>query len=333
MNKIHSLFFIFLLFSIELRAQFPQGITYQAVIRDGEGQERVNEQVVLGLAVLRGSPTGEQVYSEIHQTATNASGLVNLVVGRGSSTQGIFSSIDWESGPYFIEITLDGLEIGTMQLLSVPYAFHAQTVEKVDLAYSEIRNAPSKVSDFVNDADFLSREELADDDPKNELQTLEYEPSSGKLSILNGNAVDISPERIAPVSKSLILENVADLDTVPTNFGSLELDCPTDGVVLLSLNLSFLTFGGRTEGAFGLGTGSGRFNLRRSLMGVLNGEGTVIFRRRFAGSATAFVPVKKGINTFYATGEKSVGFGESTIRVVGIYFSGIFLPFPSPAPD
>ncbi|MEM6628883.1 MAG: hypothetical protein AAF694_04390 [Bacteroidota bacterium] len=332
MNRFLGIFLIYLLFSLPLLAQFPQGITYQAVIRDGEGRERINESVVLGLAILRGSPTGEQVYAEIHQTATNASGLVNLIVGRGSATQGIFSSIDWGAGPYFIEVSLDGLEIGTMQLLSVPYAFHAQTVEKVELEYSEIRSAPSKVSDFINDAEFITKDELADDDPRNELQTLEYERSSGKLSLLNGNTVDLSPEVIAPISQSLILENVPDLDTIPTNFGSLELDCPSDGVVLLSLNLSFLTFGGRTEGAFGIGTGSGRYNLRRSLMGVLNGAGTDLFRRRYAGAATVFVPVKKGVNTFYATGEKSKGFGESVIRVVGIYFSGMFLPFPNSMP-
>ena len=333
MNKFHGICFICLLFSLDLLAQFPQGITYQAVIRDGEGQVRQNEQLVLGLAILKGSPAGEQVYAEIHQTATNANGLVNLIVGRGSSTQGLFSSIDWGTGPYFIEISLDGLEIGTMQLLSVPYAFHAQTVEKVDLEYSDIRNAPSKVSDFVNDSDFLTREDLADDNPKNELQTLEFDQSTGDLSLLNGNTVNISPEVIAPVSESLILPNVTDLDTLPTNFGSLELDCPSDGVVLLSLNLSFLTIGGRTEGAFGIGTGAGRYNLRRSLMGVLNGQGTDVFRRRFAGAATVFVPVKKGLNTFYATGQKAKNFGESAIRVAGIYFSGIFLPFPTTAPD
>lgn len=54
---------------------------------------------------------------------TNAFGLHTLEIGTGASTDQ-FSEIGWESDIYFLKLTVDGNELGTSQLLSVPYALH-----------------------------------------------------------------------------------------------------------------------------------------------------------------------------------------------------------------
>ena len=77
------------------------------------------------------SQTSLPVYSETHQAPTDDLGQVNLVIGTGTPTTGTFSSINWGNGSYFLGIELNTgagyVAMGTTQLLSVPYALHANT--------------------------------------------------------------------------------------------------------------------------------------------------------------------------------------------------------------
>jgi len=165
-------------------AQVPQGITYQAVVRDAEGNIRAEETVTLTLTILEESPTGAVVYEEFYTPTTNKAGLVNLVVGEGTVNTGTFSGIDWSQGNLFIRVSLDGLVISTRQLLTVPFAFHAQTVETVDLDYSEVGNAPTRLSEFADDLGVITATDLVDNDAENELQTLSL--SGNTLSLSKG---------------------------------------------------------------------------------------------------------------------------------------------------
>lgn len=122
---------ISLLISVNLLSQTPQGLNYQAVVRNGSGEIRANENVQFGFEVLQGSATGAAVYTETYDTITNEYGLISIIIGTGNTTD-VFADIDWASGPYFIKVSIDGTEMGTSQLVSVPYALHAQTVAEED---------------------------------------------------------------------------------------------------------------------------------------------------------------------------------------------------------
>ncbi len=126
---------VFCFFCFNLCAQFPQAFKYQAVVRDQAGQILENKAVLFRLSVLAGSGTGTLVYRESHTTvSTNAFGLATLEVGKGLADQGTFISINWGSGEHFlkVEIFTSGSagwqEMGTTQLLSVPYALYARDV-------------------------------------------------------------------------------------------------------------------------------------------------------------------------------------------------------------
>ncbi|MCD6446659.1 MAG: hypothetical protein J7L40_00680, partial [Candidatus Marinimicrobia bacterium] len=122
-----------LVIGIQLFAQTPESFKYQAVIRDASGNVITNQTVGLQIEILQGSETGTSVYSETWNVLTNTFGLINLNIGEGNVQSGIFSSIDWGNDSYFVKISIDitggasYTEMGTSQLLSVPYALHAKT--------------------------------------------------------------------------------------------------------------------------------------------------------------------------------------------------------------
>lgn len=120
-----------LLFVEILFAQAPQGINYQAVIRNSSGAVLVSTNVTLRMSILQGTSSGTVAYAEKHSVSTNATGAVNVVIGQGTILSGTFSNINWANGPYFIETAYDVNNsgaytvLGTQQLMSVPYALYA----------------------------------------------------------------------------------------------------------------------------------------------------------------------------------------------------------------
>lgn len=116
-------------------AQTPQSFKYQAVARDLSGNVLVNQAVSFQISILQGSTSGSSVYTETQSATTNNFGLVNLEIGSGTLVSGDFSIIGWGSASYFVKIEMDAtggssyVLMGISQLLSVPYALHAKTVE------------------------------------------------------------------------------------------------------------------------------------------------------------------------------------------------------------
>lgn len=131
--KRSVLLFFLCCFNSFIFAQAPQGFNYQAVARDASGVALTNQAVGLQISLRQGSATGTIVYTETHAVTSNNIGLVNLMVGNGTAVTGTFSSINWATGPYFMEISMDitggtsYVLMGTQQLMSVPYALYAAT--------------------------------------------------------------------------------------------------------------------------------------------------------------------------------------------------------------
>ncbi|MBE0654802.1 MAG: hypothetical protein IH594_13450 [Bacteroidales bacterium] len=133
MKKI--LLSVLLLFSILTSgfSQVPDAFNYQAVVRNSSGELIVNHNVSFRITILLNSETGTPVYVETHSATTNDFGLVSLKIGQGTFVSGAFSPDTWGSNLHFIKIEVDPAGgssytlVGTTQLLSVPYAFHAET--------------------------------------------------------------------------------------------------------------------------------------------------------------------------------------------------------------
>ena len=131
MNKFISLLFVFTAFFSF--SQAPEGINYQALVRDNDGNPLSNTSVGIKISIYQGSVSGSIVFEEEFSPNTNQFGLVNLVIGQGALISGDFASIDWGLGPYFVEVSADEAGgtnyelLGTQELMSVPYALYAKT--------------------------------------------------------------------------------------------------------------------------------------------------------------------------------------------------------------
>jgi hypothetical protein len=114
--------------ALNVFAQAPQKMSYQAVIRNSANALITTSPIGMKISILQGSSTGTAVYVETQISNTNANGLVSIEIGTGSPVFGTFAAINWASGPYFIKTETDPLGgsdytiSGTSELMSVPYA-------------------------------------------------------------------------------------------------------------------------------------------------------------------------------------------------------------------
>jgi len=136
MKRVLLLLIIFGVNFLQVAGQNPSGFNYQAVIRSSNGEIIQNQSVGIRISILKGGVTGEAVYVETFSTETNNFGLVNLVIGTGNPKEGALSDVEWSSDSHFIKVEIDiqggsnYTEMGTSQLLSVPYAMHAKSASQ-----------------------------------------------------------------------------------------------------------------------------------------------------------------------------------------------------------
>ena len=126
---IPALFLFLALFvSSSLHSQSPQGIPYQAVMRNADGSVMGSSAVSLTFMIHDGTANGTVVYQESHALTSNAQGLVSCVVCSGVVLQGNFENINWENGAKFLHVMMGSTDLGTQQMLSVPYALYGENV-------------------------------------------------------------------------------------------------------------------------------------------------------------------------------------------------------------
>ena len=97
-----------------------QGINYQGVARDTNNDVLVSTNITLGLEIIKTSEMGTTVYFETHNVMTDANGVFSVVIGEGNSIND-FSNINWAEDKHFLKVVLNGEEVGTAELRSVPY--------------------------------------------------------------------------------------------------------------------------------------------------------------------------------------------------------------------
>ncbi len=133
MKHLLTLLLSLFVFEAAIQAQAPQLLNYQGVARNGFGNALPNRQMTLRLSIRNGSSSGTVVYSETRTVTTNGGGLYSVQIGSTgtSATTGSIATINWQVGTKFLQVEVDPdagtnfVDLGTTQLVSVPYAMSA----------------------------------------------------------------------------------------------------------------------------------------------------------------------------------------------------------------
>jgi hypothetical protein len=135
MNRKNFLLLTFVVvFTLSYRtgqSQVPQGFNYQAIARDGSGNQITNTTLQVKLSVLADTSASPVVlWEELHNPVrTNAFGLFSVVLGTGVKQTGsaaTFSAINWNTTQLFIKTQIyyqsSWKNMGFAKLWSVPYS-------------------------------------------------------------------------------------------------------------------------------------------------------------------------------------------------------------------
>ncbi|NNF22410.1 MAG: hypothetical protein HKN67_10735, partial [Saprospiraceae bacterium] len=216
-------------------AQAPLGVNYQGIARNMDGTPKSEQPISIRVSILDGGISGVVEYSEIHEVVTNQFGLFALVIGQGEKI-GDIQNIEWSTGDKWLQVEMDAEGgnnfeiIGAQQILSVPYAMYAsqsgtelQGGEGISVDDDIITNAApdqpvtllgaGNVTVSGNYPDFIitgtDNIDDADNNPANELQTLDQEGTNVTLSD-NGGSISIEDADADPSNE------IQDLSTVPS---------------------------------------------------------------------------------------------------------------------
>ena len=107
---------------------------YQAIARNLKGEILSNEPVSLKVSLItQNGQTNTSYYSETQDITTNQFGLFTLVIGGGNVVSGSFSAVPWSTENVWLQVEIKDkgqsnyTTISNSKLLTVPYAFHAET--------------------------------------------------------------------------------------------------------------------------------------------------------------------------------------------------------------
>lgn len=122
---------------MQIYAQSPDSFQYQALVRNNTGEILTNTNATVSFKIHKGTTNGDIIFSETHQTTSSATGIISLQIGKGTAGHARIEQINWADGPYFIETEINydegTINIGTQQLMSVPFAKYAKNAENVKL--------------------------------------------------------------------------------------------------------------------------------------------------------------------------------------------------------
>ena len=193
-----------------------KSLNYQAVILDPKaidipgagisGQPLSKGKVCLKFTFL--NALGNVDYEETQQTTTDEYGLISLSVGTGSYSNGTyknFESIIWDANVKSMKVSVsyDGCatfkQVSTQALNYTAYTLYAEAVD-----YKNVRDSPTKLSQFSNDAGYLIPKDL---DP------LKTDIKSNTSQIATANQTIADNKKSSDQSFLLTNQSISNLDT------------------------------------------------------------------------------------------------------------------------
>ncbi len=138
-GSLSPLFFMLIMLFLNLPAHSagivssPDQMNYQAVARNATGNPLISQTISVRFSIRASSASGTIEYQETQTLTTNTFGLFSAAIGSGTISSGTWAAITWNAALHFLQVELDPaggtawLDMGTSQLLSVPYSFYSNT--------------------------------------------------------------------------------------------------------------------------------------------------------------------------------------------------------------
>jgi uncharacterized protein (TIGR02145 family) len=127
-----------LLISALLTAQAPALIPYQAIARNAAGEPLASSTINARFTIHDGTATGASVWQELQTVSTSALGLFTAQLGSSVSLM----NVNWATGAKFMQVEIDlgngFIDMGTQQMLSVPYALHSGSSDIASNGFSNV---------------------------------------------------------------------------------------------------------------------------------------------------------------------------------------------------
>lgn len=128
-----------------VKAQTPGGINYQGVARNQFLVGLNNDSIALRFTIRERTINGTAIYTETRKTNTDSFGVFNVVIGAAGavSQSGDIKLVKWsDTTKKFLQVEMNiydpntpgFLNMGTTQLLSVPFAFYSDISDSTRIA-------------------------------------------------------------------------------------------------------------------------------------------------------------------------------------------------------
>ena len=215
-------------------SQAPQLINYQAIAHDNNGDPITNKNITVRIGIISNAINGSLEWEEDHALTTNDYGLFSLKIGNGTSTnsgnQNSFANISWKNQIHFLNVQVDeGLgfeDLGTQQLVSVPYALFAKEAESVsNPTTSNLIDNQNGTFTYFNEiglmTTFNANIDDADANPANELIS-SASLNNTSIEILEGtvtHSIDLNPLLGAINDSDWVIDNNNIYSAVSGNVG------------------------------------------------------------------------------------------------------------------
>ena len=286
-------------------------INYQGVANDASGNAIANTGVNIQLALKLGSTTAVASYIENHTVTTTDKGMFSLQIGAGTLVAGNYTTIVWGNDAVFLTVSINGAEIGTTELVAVPYALSSGD-NQWSVSGNTIENKNTGTVSITNNLEVGTTLQLENGVAINEFST---------DTTLDGNSDAVIPTEKA-IKTYVDTNGSSGLETLNEgngigwrlkdrnldNYGNLGLEA----VDFSSSNLASVTYGatGNFSAAFGFITqASGAFSTAIGRGTIASGNCS--FAQGFASNAVGDYSASLGFGSD-ASGEHATATGYAT---------------------
>jgi trimeric autotransporter adhesin len=322
--------------------QSPLSFPYQAVARDQIGNLLVSQAISVRFSLLDGGVAGTLVYQETHALTTNSLGGFSVNIGQGIPLSGLFAMINWGSGSKYIKVELDVTggnsftEIGTTQLMSVPYALYANQVGSAggNVGWSLNGNsATNAVTDFIGTIDNQPLNFRVNNTHAGQLSS--NATSYGIGALLNGNApnsvafgenalnANSSGDYNSSVGKNSLQYNQSGTANTANGFGALTMNLAGNGNTAIggySLFSNTASYNTATGSESMLNNSIGTYNMAAGYSSLRNN--TIGNHNTACGSFAMFSNTSGELNTAMGrnalaaneTGSSNVAIGATALQ-------------------